>query len=224
MFEITSDRPTRKRIPKGWTEKLLCKNCEQHIGRFDDYAAKFFGTSAGWDAVDIKDLRFFAIEKYDYQLLKLFFLSLLWRSAITCIPAFEAVFFSSVYHEELRQMIRNDDPGEEHAYATVIFKYKPHKNGYEKVTFSPHRIRHSGCVTYFQLQLNEFPCRMKVSSQRDSDRYKDFWLSKNGPLRVMEVPLTPARFNAMVRMVQTQPKLLEEFRKNHEIERARKQN
>lgn len=224
MYEIIAGAPIKKRIPRGWTEKLLCTACEIHIGKFDDYAAKFFSGSDGWEIIDVKEIhmRLFVVHDYDYRLLKLFFLSLLWRSVVASIPAFEAVSFSSQYQEELRQMLVNCEPGKEHDYGTVIFKYEPHEKEYEKITFSPHRIRHPGCVTYFQLQLNEFPCRMKVSNQEDALRYEGFWLSEVAPLRIMEVPLIPQHFNTMVKMVQTQPKLLEAYRKQHEVRRGSK--
>lgn len=216
MFEIISGEPLKKRIPTGWTEKLLCRDCEQHVGRFDDYAAKFFGASASWEVVQVQEINLFMVHEFDFSLLKLFFVSLLWRAAVSSIPAFEAVSFSSTYEEELRKMILNSDPGNEDKYATVIFKFQPYKNEYEKITLSPHKIRHNGSVTYFQVQLNEFPCRIKVSNQKDSARYEGLWLTEKSPLRIMEVPLTPNRFNTMLNIVQTQPKLLKEFRKRHE--------
>lgn len=224
MFEITDGKPQQRRIPRGWTERLLCDECEGRVGQFENYAAKFFAGSDNWQVIDVKEkaMRLFIVNDFDYPLLKLFFMSVLWRSAVSSIPAFEAVAFSPVYQEELRQMLLACEPGKEHDYGTVIFKYESQKNEYEKITFAPHRIRHSGCVTYFQLQLNEFPCRMKVSNQKDAARYDGFWLSEAAPLRIMEVPVIPERLKQMIDMVQTQPKLLEDFRRNHESRREQK--
>jgi hypothetical protein len=214
LFEFIDGEPLKKRLSKGWTEYLLCEKCESHLGRFDDYAARFFATSDNWGIVDVRqiDMRIFLVEEFNYELLKLFFMSLLWRSAVASIPAFESVALNHKYQEELREMILRNDPGDEHKYGTVIFKYEPHQKGYEKITFTPHEFRQSNCVFYYQLQLNEFPCHIKVSNQKDAARYPGFWLSKKPPLRIMEVKLLPTRLNEMVRIVQTQPKLLEEFR------------
>lgn len=216
MFQISSGDPIKRRIPQGWKEYLLCIDCERHIGRFDDYAAKFFSSVDKWEFIETPAGRLYVVHKYDYKLLKLFLMSVLWRASVASIEPFQQVSLDAHHQEALRQMLLANDVGNDSQFRSVIFRYQSYKN-LEKVTIAPHRIEEKGCITYFQLQFNEFPCRIKVSEQNDSDRYDGVWLSEKGPLRILEMTMAEKRLRAMVNVVTAQPKLYEEFKGSFKV-------
>jgi len=216
MFVVDTTSPLRKRLRTGWKERLLCSDCEQHIALFDNYAAKFFASTASWEAVEAEDITFYKVHEYDYQLLKLFILSVVWRAAVSNIEAFTQVSLAPQHQERLCQMLVCKDPGGKYDYNTAIFRYSTYKNGLEQIAFSPRMFKTKDCVRYVEIEINEFPCQVKISNQKDSELYEHFWLSDQPPLRIMEM-CSVKRMAQAAKIVQEQQKRLELFRRSHEI-------
>lgn len=99
----------------GMVEYLLCHNCEQKFGRFEDYAKRFFyGTSNPIRLqLPLSENPLFVA---DYRKMKLFQLSILWRASEAQGEFFSAVTLSDHHRERLRHMLLNDDPGRDHEY------------------------------------------------------------------------------------------------------------
>jgi hypothetical protein len=112
----------------GLVRKLLCKDCEAKIGKWEDYARNIlYGRSPGPDirkrdigesiadqlgprnmtAKYFLDLRQTTV---DYQKFKLFELSILWRAGIEERSWGREVKLGP-FQEELREHLLNDDPG-----------------------------------------------------------------------------------------------------------------
>ena len=66
---------------KGVREKLLCKLCEQKIGRWEKYTKETFGDGIG---IKIEQTRkTLKLSNLDYRKFRLFLLSLLWRMGVS---------------------------------------------------------------------------------------------------------------------------------------------
>ena len=112
----------------GLVQKLLCKECDSKIGRWEDYARKtLYGNSPGPDirkrelgesitaqlgvrstnAKYFRDLRQVSI---DYKKLKLFELSILWRAGLESKSWGKEVTLG-LFQEDIREHLLNDDPG-----------------------------------------------------------------------------------------------------------------
>ncbi len=185
-----------KKVPNGWYEKLLCKGCDEDIGRdFDQYGRDFFASEPEWIVHTLGPIgaehSVSTVGNYDYIKLKLFVLSVLWRASLAKNSVFSNIKLLEREESRVREMLKNKDPGETEEFSCAIFKYFDDGRKLNKVVFAPRLFKASGCVRYAEIQFNEFVCRIKVSNQKDKWRYDQVWLNPNEPLRI--VHMSPER-------------------------------
>lgn len=92
---------------KGLRELLLCKDCEQKLGRWENYAKKSFVDGQGLQITQQNAT--VVLSNLDYTLFKLFLLSLLWRMSVSKLDFFKEVRLGP-YEEKIRLALLNDDP------------------------------------------------------------------------------------------------------------------
>jgi hypothetical protein len=95
-------------------EYLLCDECEQKFSALEDYVKRFFYGKSDPIRLQmpINEDSFVA----EYENMKLFQLSVLWRASEAKGEFFSAVSLSRQHRERLRQMLLNDDPGRADEY------------------------------------------------------------------------------------------------------------
>lgn len=93
-----------------WSEKLLCFECEQHIS--NTYEGKAIQILRGKLCTVVKGERSVALRKieksFDTSMLKVFFCSILWRSALSSHASYSRVKLTSQLSEILRSSILNN--------------------------------------------------------------------------------------------------------------------
>jgi len=123
-------------------EDILCRKCENLIGKWDKYAQELLLRDIDKKSKFKKqytkmELKY--VENFNYNSLKLFFMSVLWRSYVARnnffvekkIRGFEvkkAQFFQQVnlgeeWETKLRSMLLSDDPGTEDDFSVLLVKY-----------------------------------------------------------------------------------------------------
>ncbi len=84
-----------KPVPTGFYQKpLLCGECEQKLGRWENYAEKVLNGSPHVKmpkVVRTEDDLIQSVSDIDYQQFKLFLLSIVWRASATNLPFFREV-------------------------------------------------------------------------------------------------------------------------------------
>lgn len=132
-----------KQIQSGlYMGDILCKKCENLIGRWDKYAQELLFRDISKSSKLKKqytkmELKF--VDSFNYNYLKLFFMSVLLRSHIARnhffvnnkikgIEVKEAQIFKQVnldeeWESKLRSMLLSDDPGTEDDFSVLLFKY-----------------------------------------------------------------------------------------------------
>ena len=108
----------------GLVQRLLCHECEQKVGYFEDYAKRFL--YGGSDPIRLclpllPDPLFIA----DYKKMKLFQLSILWRAAEAEGDFFSAVNLAAQRREKIRQMLITENPGADHEYFCTMARLVP---------------------------------------------------------------------------------------------------
>ena len=86
LYKPNSKESFIGKYQNGLTEPLLCAKCDTHIGKYDGYANKLFYKKLPELTPVIKDRRIFYLfdkKSFDYQELRLFFVSLVWRASIS---------------------------------------------------------------------------------------------------------------------------------------------
>jgi hypothetical protein len=119
-----------KRKPKQcqsgiFDSNILCADCDQKIiGPWDKYAQDLFlrkfPTSL---ATSIRSPALYCVDSFDYSSLKLFFLSVLWRSAVTDNEFFGRVDIQ-VGEEAIRRMLLERNPGASEEFPVMAVRYE----------------------------------------------------------------------------------------------------
>ena len=92
----------------------LCKGCDGNIiGGYESYTREFFyaeGLPIGKELILTDKNGYIECSNVDYTKLKLLFLSILWRAALSNRPVFSEIKIDDNISEELRKMILNGEP------------------------------------------------------------------------------------------------------------------
>ena len=129
-------------LQKGIREELLCQNCEQHIQKYEDYAAKMFTGKTGirrWDCEyrhENSRLPFIYLARMDYVKFKLFALSVLWRASVSKHPFFKEVDLGS-HENRVAWMIRTENPGTRFDYPFFCSEVYLWGKGMDQVMLCP---------------------------------------------------------------------------------------
>lgn len=117
QFIQVAGSPRVRKWQKGFREKMLCRDCEDKLNKWETYVAQmlFGGTEIG-----IGKMKNWIIVRYvDYTKFKLFQLSLIWRAGASIRQQFSNVELGP-HEEKLRSMIEKGDPGKPSDYSCLI--------------------------------------------------------------------------------------------------------
>lgn len=107
-----------RRGQQGYRELLLCEGCEALISRSERYERRLFVDPL--PPLSPNSTLFREHPKLDYVPLKLFFLSLLWRSSVSTLTPFRHVKLGP-YEEPARQLLLNESPGSSQEFPVCLF-------------------------------------------------------------------------------------------------------
>lgn len=111
-----------RKSPNGiYDPDLVCISCEARFSPWDAYANKLLLKTRPTSVREHHGERLaYIYDEFDYSLLKLFFLSLLWRANSTSHDFFSSVKLSRRQETELRTMILNGTPGGSEDFAVIF--------------------------------------------------------------------------------------------------------
>lgn len=195
LININIDYPEdKKRAPYGIYEAgILCENCDNKIlSRYENYARDFFYDreklkikSETFSTID--GIEYLHLQNIDYNKLKLFSLSLLWRSSISSQPILKAVDLGSYHSEIIRKMISEGDPKTEEDYTTIIIgvDVKNCKLPLNTILF-PRQLKEAGNTSY-AFFINGFFYLINISNWNKMELFnKSLILQEKG---VIEIPI-----------------------------------
>ncbi|HRY52257.1 MAG TPA: hypothetical protein P5089_00180 [Candidatus Portnoybacteria bacterium] len=164
-----------------YDNSLVCYECEQKFSKFDDYGCKlllsnlddknFILSSAGEKAG-------YQINSFDYDKLKLFFLSVLWRASNSERKEFAKINVGS-YNEKLKEMIINKNPGNQDEFSIFLTKFIDPLGS--RNFMDPFSIKIDGinmCVFYFG---GGYKAYIKVDKRPLSNLFNLFIIKKDRP-------------------------------------------
>lgn len=178
-LKITRDE--KKTIQKGLREHLLCQRCESQFSKYENYIKKFlvdlFSTS-----VSPTD-QFVQKVGINYSYFKLFQMSLLWRSSISSLLAFQQVSLGP-HEEKIRQMLLKEDPGLSTKYFSILF-YIPNTELLHKIMRSPVKIqgKFHGFTTY-EFAMGGLSWMFFVGGYKIPEGIQEFILSEIGEMKI----------------------------------------
>jgi hypothetical protein len=148
---------TIKSLPDGLYEgNILCSNCDNKVlGRLENYVKIIlYGGNPGKEKIPefrmaqgndgIKSVE---ISNINYTTTKLFLLSILWRSHISKLPFFKEINLGP-YAEKIREMLWNNDAGEEDELEAAIVYLKHDSSRTFNSIVQPKHLRFNHNIIY----------------------------------------------------------------------------
>jgi len=187
MYAVGTTQKSKQAQNGPHDSNILCESCDGGvIGPWDNYGRSLLLNSlqpennlpdnTGKSAV-------YKIGDFDYKKLKLFFISMLWRAAITDHPFFEHINLGP-WEKKLRDMIHSQDPGMKHDFSVILFKYE---GDFSEIMQNPSRQRQDG-INFYRFRIPRYGFLVKVDQREFHSELHPFILSPNQPLliRVLE--------------------------------------
>jgi hypothetical protein len=178
-----------KRAPAGFYDTgILCAQCDRRLGVWDQYAVELFlhQFSAFVPFPDGGPTIAFTRADFDYERLRLFFLSLLWRAGVSSHPNFARVRLGP-YEHPLREMVRAGDAGDPDDFCTVLSAFtlrgKFRKTGIP--ILDPHRERWNG-VNAYRISLGVVTAYVKVDKAAFPESFVRMAIKPGEPLYLLE--------------------------------------
>ncbi len=163
LLIVGTDFDKKRRAPVGsYDSGILCANCDNKIGEYDDYCIKFITDSKlvnhpsglGW-----------TISGIDQKKLKLFCVSYLWRASITSRSEFSGVSLGVQHENKMRELIFANSSGKPNDYTVIFSKFSTGKE-VGGIMF-PAKTRIKGIVYYEAYLPGLYKFWVKVDSRDD---------------------------------------------------------
>ena len=185
----TGDYP--RRIPKGvYDPRILCGTCEPRFGPWDQHGLEILADELPHAIEHRVDGEVVAYEIADwrYDLLKLFFVSVLWRAAVATHAMYERVELGR-FEVVARTMLLKDEPGLPEDFGPVITKFDGSRG---RAIVEPRRIRHDG-INYQRFDLGLYSADIKTDRRESPPWLRPVVLSPGRPLIVLAGDLAARR-------------------------------
>ena len=172
-----------KDAPVGVYDKgIVCKDCESIWRTWDQYALHLLADRPLNSQVRYHEGETIAyvVKDFDYDKLKLFFISMLWRASVSTQPFFSKIALGTL-EEDARQHVSSADPGGTQDFAVALAKFS---DPLAKVMLDPHNEEISG-VAYCRFYLADYVAYIKVDQKPCPPPFSDFSLSRTKPLVIL---------------------------------------
>lgn len=173
-----TDRTVQVR-QSGLKERLLCAECESRLSGFEEYGKRLIDGGKVTVKVAEQNREFTVYSGVNYTKLKLFQLSLLWKSGVSQHPFFSIVKLGR-HEESLRQMVHNEVAGKPFEYGCIMNTLLL-KNDLLDVIIPPSRYSFDGHVCY-RFPIAGIVWNFIVSRHSSDFWYRDLFLDESGRL------------------------------------------
>ncbi len=170
---VSQNEKYSKRLPMGIYDNILCGDCENKFFIWDDYGIEFFRETIESNHNPINrngKIIGYHIDKIDYDKLKLFIISILWRAEVCRDPFFDEISLGP-FKDQLRAMLLISDAGSEDDFSIIVRKFN----------FKDNRVLHPPSKTRIACGAN----RINI--------YKLYFFNAEIIIKVDRMPLTKFR-------------------------------
>lgn len=175
----------------GYEGGLLCANCDNKIlSRYEDYGSKFlFGSLSNKNMLKGKTLdSHHYIENVNYHKLKLFFLSLLWRSSISSSRTFTAVKLDEQIEEEIRMILLNNQFIPETKFPVTLWSYLHLKEIPSALILPPWIGNKNKGEQNFHIIGGGLFLQLTIEYDKLDPMNKEAMLSESGVVKIIHIP------------------------------------
>jgi len=202
-----------KPVFTGFYQKpFLCVDCEAKMNKWENYAEKvLYGTTHFKvpKATPTDDPLIQLIEGIDYNLFKLFLLSILWRASVATHEFFIEVNLGSAHESSLAKMLIEEDPGEELDYP-VMLVFAKGDVGKNVSIGQPYKSKTKENAVRYVFPISEAIYVFHVSKHGLEDLHKSAAIKKNNTMKVVFWPVS--RLHAFLELYDVRKSVLESRR------------
>ena len=160
---VTPERTERNKFG-GEYAKLLCRECEGRLSRYDDYGIRFFRGTEGTavthcNGEEIPSSEFLLLLDVDIKMLRLFVIAVLWRASISPRPFYQGVRLGA-YEGQARDILLNDREPSEEEFPFFIVRYNE-TDVAQKMLIGPTALKF-GEADVYNVNLGTHYCVVKV--------------------------------------------------------------
>lgn len=180
------ERP--RRAPNGvYDRHILGSCCEPTFGPWDQHAQEVLLDDASNATVLRVENQIvgYEISRWDYRLLKLFFISLAWRASVSTHPMYSRISLGP-YEARARDLLQRADPGASEDFAVFLAKFD---HAFGGAILDPHRERNER-VNYLRFYLGTYIAYIKVDRQKTPHPYASFVVGAEPILKVVGRDIT----------------------------------
>jgi hypothetical protein len=180
MMLMTTERNWAARSHKGiYDISLVCSYCESRFKNYDQYAAELLMQSRHGQTIS-SEPNFTLIDKYSYRLLKLYFISVMWRASASERPEFRSVSLGP-YQDRARKLIENDDPGCDREFQTHLFQFD---EGPGRAAFLNPHSEYFDDIRYYRFYMGGYVALIKVDNRAARSPLDENHLHPDKPLAI----------------------------------------
>lgn len=165
-----------------YDKTIVCGKCETIWQEWDRYAQQLLiEEPLNWRARYHNNRKIcYIVDNYEYNKLKLFFISLAWRASVSSRRFFRRVSLGK-FEDIAKQHIMNSDPGDSEEFSVVVSKFN---HPLAKGTFDPYMYPNSG-VNYIRFYLAGYMADIKVDQKPTPNQLSQITMARNRPLYVI---------------------------------------
>ncbi|WP_147418483.1 hypothetical protein [Tenacibaculum lutimaris] len=177
-------------------KNILCKECDnERLGSLEKYGQKvLFGKNLKPEETpdcqnyELEGYEFSECSNVDYKKIKLFLLSILWRSHITDRPKFNSVNLGP-HTDRIKEMLWNNEPGEELEYPITTTSFIRADYHYKDLILEPRRMRTKSGINSYIFSIGSFQFHFYVNSRDHKlpDFVNEMTLKKNNSMRTVHL-------------------------------------
>lgn len=162
-----------------WDNSILCAECDSKLAKFDNEGYKILFEKLQNSRKDLGEGQIaylYSNNDYDFNALRFFFISILWRASISHLEAFSQVSLG-IYEEKALNILKGEDINDD-LFKVLVFK-EPDNQKYSNVVFvKKSKFEKNIAYTFYfsQFQITIIP---KVNALGTFSKvYSSFFLNK----------------------------------------------
>jgi hypothetical protein len=184
-LNMASDKPgtyPRKSPTGAYDNRLVCGECERLFAPWDGYAQRLlFEPYKDSSYIEFNGRKLvYVFQAVDYQKLKLFFVSLLWRASASA-EAFYSRIRLGPFEHSAKEMLVENDPRDAETFAVALARFE---DPLGRTMLSPDCTKFFN-INYCRFYLAGYIAYIKVDQRKSPDFLQDFLLSQGRPLPIV---------------------------------------
>ena len=179
-----------RRGQKGYSEPLLCSNCETLIARYERHSRRLFVDPLPPHVAGSRRMR--EHPRLDYTQFKLFCLSIVWRASVSRLPLFKHVALGP-HEDAIRGMLLSGHAGESSTYPTQVFALHFKGEHFRDFLVEPTYMRVEGRRCYRFVMMG-FVVLVYVAGHQISIEQQKLAIGRDQTVRTFDVELEEFEF------------------------------